>query len=61
MGSKGEWFRKNFKSEEVKILSYLGEGRMILDRKSISGRKCWLKEMILEKRGCLKLRLAKVK
>ena len=35
MGSKGKWFYKNLNSKEVKVLSCLGEGRMILDRKRI--------------------------
>ena len=60
MGSKGEWFHKNFNSKEVKVLSCLGEGRMIFDRKRIFGRRYALKELTLEKREPLGLRLAKV-
>ena len=48
-GSKGEWFHKNLNSKEVKVLSYLGEGRMILDKKRIFERRCWLREITLEK------------
>ena len=61
MGSKGEWFRKNFKSEKVKILSCLGEGRMILDRKSIFRKKMLVKGNDFKKREFLGLRLATIK
>ena len=60
MGSKGEWFHKNLNSKEVKVLSCLGDGRMILNRKRIFGRRCWLRKITLEKRESLGLRLATV-
>ena len=60
VGSKGEWFYRNLNSKEVKVLSCLGEGRIILDRKRIFGRRYVLKEITLEKRDSLGLRLAKV-
>ena len=50
MSSRGDWFYKNLNSKEIKALDCLGEGRIILDGKKIFGRRCWLKEITLEKR-----------
>ena len=60
IGSKGECFYKDLNSKKLKVLSCLGEGKMILDRKRVFGRKCWLREITLKKRESLGLRLAKV-
>ena len=60
MISKGEWFHKNLNSTEVKIFSCLREGKMILDRKRIFGRKRCLREMTFKKIQSFGLKLAKV-
>ena len=58
MGSKGEKFHRNLIRRVVKDLMCLGEGGMILERKRILGKKCWLRERVLEKKESLGFKVA---
>ena len=42
IGSKEEKFHRNLKREEVKVFICLGFGEIILNRKRIFGKKCWM-------------------
>ena len=49
IGSKREKFQRNLKRNEVKAFMCLDVGEMILDKKRILGKKCWLIEIAFEK------------